>query len=87
MKNKELKHKCKKIVIDYLKTKGWPDKLNNEQIFKELPNLWKEFEKDNTVMDELKSLGGSYNKFVQVAAIKKQEQDIMDQLGEFFIFR
>ena len=87
MKNKELKHKCKKIVIDYLKTKGWPDKLNNEQILKELPNLWKELEKDNIVMDELKSLGGSYNKFVQVAAIKKQEQDIMDQLGEFFIFR
>ena len=84
--NDILKANCKKAMISYLKSKGWPDKMDNKKVVDELPNLWRSLEKAG-LMPELKSKGYDFQKFHQTALSKLQEVEMMNHLEGFFKFR
>lgn len=59
----------------WLITNGWPDKLTDQQIIANLPNIWKKLEAEG-LLEEVKKQGFTYANFVQSAISAKKQQDM-----------
>lgn len=70
-----LKTKIHNSMKHWLVLNGWPDKLTNDQIIANLPNIWKKLESEGLLKD-LIAKGFSYGQFVRIAINSKQTADM-----------
>lgn len=81
MEVSELKEKCRKIIVDHLTSKGYPN-LSRRGILNELQPMWIKMEEAG-LMEDIKALGWTYQKYHDRAIKVVQESAIFEALGKF----
>lgn len=80
MQTAELKEKCRAVILEHLKTKGYPN-LTRRGIINELKPMWLKLE-DLGLTEHLKEAGWTYQKYVDTATKAAQEAAIFEHLGQ-----
>lgn len=78
MKNTELKEKIKTVMIDHLKSIGYPN-ITNEQIMNELKPMWIKLEEANLIQS-----GMSFQEFTLHAQQQFMIADMINHFGGRF---
>ena len=78
-----LKEKIKISMTDLLKSRGWPDKMSNDQIIHSLPDLWKKLESEGLLKD-LIARGFNFRIFVDIALKSRAKADAMADIEKYF---
>ena len=65
--------------MEFLVAHGYPDKMNNDQIIANLPNLWKKLEGEG-LLTTLVARGFNFQYFVNIALQSKMKADVMKQM-------
>lgn len=81
MEKKKYKEDCKKVIIDYLTTIGYPD-ISNEKIMQELTNIYRALEENNLVR-----YGLTFQKFHSIIEQEYIKERLLCQMKEGFFGR
>lgn len=79
----ELKQKITASVKEYLTAHGWPEKVNDDQIIQNLPNIWKKLESEGLLKDPIEK-GLNYRIFVDIALQTRAKCDAMRHMNIHF---
>ena len=74
----QLKEQIKKVMVDYLTTKGFPN-ISDDQIFMELKPMWLKLEESGLLQP-----GMNFQAFLQIAQVKRQEAQMSNMFGGHF---
>jgi len=79
----QLKQKILASMKEYLTAHGWPEKVNDDQIIQNLPNIWKKLEAEGLLTD-LVTKGLNYRIFVEIALQTRAKCDAMRAMNIHF---
>ena len=83
---KETKANIRTAILEHLKTKGWPNRFNGDQVIQELPILWTLLE-NKGLLKELTSKGFTYKHFINSAIKARHRQQMREEISRRFGFR